>query len=262
MIDNSIAIILPVHDQQEIIGNVIDGILKNISNNVVEMWIILDGCTDNSEDIILRTLINKKDSLDVKIVYANNVNEVIACNIGFKSSNCNFLLNIQDDMIIQEKDFDLRLLKPFSVVDNLLGVTGRNAQDERIKNGTLECFNVAGKDTNTLRDIFSIRDVIVRGPILFKKSVLDLLGYLDEEFAPLDSDDKDLSFRAYKQGFLVGSYVIDYESKLGWGTTRKNPLSYKNWQASSEKNILKIIDRHYDLLTGYKHDMNIKIEEK
>jgi glycosyltransferase involved in cell wall biosynthesis len=260
MSNRSISLVMPVYNQQNIISNVMNSILTNISNNVKEMWIILDGCTDNSESIILSNLINKRNDLSVNLVYTDNVNEVIACNIGFKSSKCDYVLNCQDDMVINEYHFDERLLKPFSAVENLLGVTGRNAQNETIIDNELKCFNVAGRDVRSLRNLFAIRDVIVRGPILLDHSKLAELGYLDEAFAPIDSDDKDLSFRAYKKGYAVGSYTIDYSSELMWGTTRKNKESESIWAQSAQKNIKLLMERHHDLLMGNKHDEDIIIE--
>ena len=108
-----ISIVLAVHNLEETIGDVVDGIINNVSNNVKEMFIILDACTDNSEDVILRSLIWKSDTLDVKIVYANYNNKLIAHNIGCCSSEYKYSLIVPDDMVINEKNFDKRLLKSF-----------------------------------------------------------------------------------------------------------------------------------------------------
>ena len=56
MIKDSISIVLAVHNQEELIEDVVKGILNNISNNVEDMFIILADCTDNSESKILMAL--------------------------------------------------------------------------------------------------------------------------------------------------------------------------------------------------------------
>jgi hypothetical protein len=89
---------------------------------------------------------------------------------------------------------------------------------------------------------------------------LEELGYLDVDFAPLDSDDKDLCFRAYRKGYVVGSYQIDYRSDLKWGSTRKTPESYAKWQASALKNEKLLIERHSDLMKAKEHDEDIYIQ--
>jgi glycosyltransferase involved in cell wall biosynthesis len=259
--DNSASVILTVFNQEGIIERIVNGILNNISDNVKELLIIFDACTDRSEEIVSKALLNKKSNLDVKIFKNPTEEWEIKCNnTGLKNSTCKYSLTVQDDCEIIEKDFDKRLLKPFRIVPNLLGVTARNAQDETIIDGKLQYLNVAGKDVNTPRDLFCIRDVIVRGPILFDNDKLKLLNYLDEEFAPQDIDDKDLCFRAYRKGLLVGSYVIDYNSPREWGTSRKNLPNHYIWVNSHNKNEIILMERHKDLLMAVKHDEDIVIK--
>lgn len=260
MIDNSVSIIMPVHNQQDIIGPIIKSIFDCSSENVKEMIIILDGNTDNTEEIVIRSLIDKPDNINVKLVHTNNVFEVIACNIGFVNSECEYSLNIQDDMQLIEKDFDKRLMKPFFIISNLLGVTARDAVDARIINGNIDYYNVAGKDVNTSRNLFCIRDIINRGPILFKNSILKELDYLDTTFAPLAQDESDLCFRAYRKGYLVGSYVTEYYSPLHWGQTKKNIVSNRTIAWSEAKNMKLLMERHMDLILAEKHDQNIILE--
>ena len=112
-----ISIVLPVHNQEEIIGKVVKGIINNITFNVKDMYIILDSCTDNSEDVILKNLIGKSDYLDVKIVYTFYNNKQIACNIGCMSSEQEYSLVVPDNMIIDKKNFDRRLVESFEKND-------------------------------------------------------------------------------------------------------------------------------------------------
>ena len=111
--NNNISIVLPVHNQEKIIGKVIRGIIKNISDNVTEIFIILDACTDGSEKAILKNLVRERDSLIVKIVYSDYSNQTIACNIGCESSENKYSLIVPNNMIIDEPNFDQRLLKSF-----------------------------------------------------------------------------------------------------------------------------------------------------
>lgn len=260
MSDNSISIIMPVYNEEKIIKNIINGIINNISDNVKELIIIIDGCTDNSEDIIKETIEAAPENLNIILAYTDNVFEVIACNVGFKLSTCDYSLNIQADMLIQEKYFDKRMLKPFWVIPNLLAVSARDAVDTRILNGNLDYYNVAGKDVGTPRNIFSIRDAINRGPILFDNKKLKEMNYLDEYFAPQESDEVELCIRAYKEkGYLVGSYVIDYYSPPEWGKGRTNITSYLIWEQSLRKNYKMILQRHYDFIVGEKHSRDIEI---
>jgi len=115
MTKNSISIILAVHNQEKLIGDVIKGIFNNMSNNVIDMFVILEDCTDNSENEILVALAkHKKDGFfDVKLVYSDYNNKLIANNIGCQSSENEYSLIVPDNMIIDEMDFDKRLLESF-----------------------------------------------------------------------------------------------------------------------------------------------------
>ncbi|OGR15026.1 MAG: hypothetical protein A2097_11760 [Desulfobacula sp. GWF2_41_7] len=260
--EDTISVILTVYNKEDIITEVLNGILNNISPKVKELIIVLDGCTDGSESKIDRLLPKAKDmGLDIKIICTDNVNEVKANNVGLKNSSCKYSILIQDDCQIIEKDFDNRLLKPFQIIPNLLAVSGRDAVDTRIINGKLDYYNCGGKDAGTPKDIFSIRDAVNRSPLMIDNEKVKSLNYLDEDFAPLDSDDVDLSIRGYKEyGYLVGSYVIDYISPNHWGTTRSNPESARVWEQSMLKNHKLIAERHYSFITGEKHGKDIIIE--
>ena len=75
-IDHSI--ILTVHNK----GWLIDEVIQNIHKNTVgsyELIIVLDGCTDNSEEVVLENV-----RRDAKILYAANVFETTANNIGLR----------------------------------------------------------------------------------------------------------------------------------------------------------------------------------
>lgn len=257
--DNSISVILPVFNQEPIIERVIMGILDFSSVNVKEVIVIFDGCTDRTKDVVRRVYSEHPRLLPFYFL-DNPVGlwEVKSCNRGLKMSNCIYSLMIQDDMEMTEFLYDERLLKPFLTVPNLFAVTGRDSVDVRFNSsGGIEWYNFGPKD----RNIFSIRDVINRGPFLVDNSKLKELNYLDETFAPIAQDDTDLCFRAYRHGWVVGGYPINYNSPIEWGTTRKNPESKRIQSQSEWANLEVIKSRHFDLITGPKHSQDIRIEE-
>ena len=260
--DDTCSVILTVHNQEDIIEEVLNGILDNISENVKEIIIVLDGCTDSSEGHIDKLLSKAKDKVDnIKIIFADDVNEVRSNNLGLKNSTCQYSILVQDDCKIIEKDFDKRMLKPFKIVSNLLAVSGRDAVDVRIWNGELDYYNLAGVDAHTPKNIFSIRDGFNRSPVMVDNVKMKEMNYFSDDFAPLESDDVELGLRAYKTlGYVVGSYVIDYYSPNQWGSTRKNLESNRIWELSMIKNKKLIIERHSEFINGPKHSVDMVIE--
>jgi len=263
-VDNSISVILTVHNQEGIITDVFNSIYWNISDAVEEIIIVYDGCTDNSKELLDKRLYNAAvmgRPKKIMVFETPDINEVMANNVGLRASACAYSIIIQDDCKITEPYFDLRMRRPFALVPDLLAVSGRDAVDTRIIDGRLDYYNCGGVDAGTPKNILSIRDGVNRSPLMLDNSKLKKLNYLDEDFAPLDSDDVDLSIRGYKEfGYLVGSYPVDFESPLHWGKTRSNPTSARIWEQSMRKNHQLILDRHYDFIVGEKHSMDMEID--
>lgn len=258
---DSVTIILPVHNQAELLVAVCHGIISNMSENVKEIIIIIDGCTDNSE-AVLNSILGYFPFPPI-ILHEPNVFEVRCTNIGFKLSTCEYSLAIQDDMVVTEKDFDKRMLKPFKYVPDVLAVTARDAVDVvPLGDGLhLNFINVAGRDVNTPRNIFAVRDAINRGYILFDNEKVRKLNYMDEIYMPQNLDEVDIGIRGYLQhGWLVGAYVTGYQSEPQWGISRKDKTSNRIFYESNEKNHKILLDKYIDFLQAEKHDQNIIIE--
>jgi glycosyltransferase involved in cell wall biosynthesis len=258
MTEDSISTILIVYNQEDIIQNVASGIANNISELTKEVIIVLDGCTDKTEENLDKVL--PKFSFPIKIIETPNLNEVKANNVGLKNSTCKYSILLQDDIVITEPDFDKRMLKPFKLIDNLFAVGGRTSQDTRLINNEMQFYNTSGKDVNTARNIFAIRDTINRSPFMVDNEKMKELNYFDEDFAPLTQDDADVCFRAYRKGWIVGAYAVDYDFDLSWGTTRKNYESMVLKGETEKRNLKMLVERHRDLIESPKHSRDIIIE--
>ena len=137
---NTISCLLTVHNKQNMIKEVCLGVINNISNLTNEIIIVLDGCNDNSEKIINEVMLNT--SVPVKYVYTDDVFELRANNEGLKHVTSDYVILIQDDMIIKEKNFDERMLKPFLAFDDVFAVTSQTAHNNKINGGGIinRCF--------------------------------------------------------------------------------------------------------------------------
>ena len=266
---NTISIILTVHNKEALLEKVCQGLLENASAAVVEWIFVLDGCTDQSEAILERVLEQKASSqMNVRKIITKNIWEVRANNVGLKQAVGNYCLLVQDDMVVTEKNFDLRLLRPLSVFEDCFAVTARTAHNNFVNRRglfkkALEFRNKIGRENSPDRDTFGVRDVVNRGPLLLDHAKLAALNYLDEAFAPLDLDDHDLCLRGYRHhGWVCGSYITAYDSEPDWGTTRANPQSRKILSQAHKKNEQLLIQRHESHLRQPKHDENRSLPEQ
>jgi glycosyltransferase involved in cell wall biosynthesis len=254
-----ISIVMPVHNQQDIIQSVLQGIWDNSSSNVKEIIIIIDGCTDCSEKAIMDFMDSHHSTIRTVVLYTDDLNEVKADNVGLKAATQPYVVLNQDDCIPDEKYWDARLLQPFMVWDDVFAVTGRMSLDTFLKDGNLDFYNGTSW-TNLDRHTFAVRDVVNRGPLMMRKYMLEELGYLDEAYAPLFMDDVDIATRAWIHNkWVSGAFPITFKSDLNWGTTRKSPNPrYGLWERD---HMALFVHRYHDYIIGPKHSQNRNILE-
>ena len=92
------SIILTVHNKGWLIDKVIQGIKDNTVGEY-ELMVVVDGCTDNSEEVVRN---NVQDLKNYTVLFAPNVFETKANNIGLREAVGDKVIIVQDDMIIKE----------------------------------------------------------------------------------------------------------------------------------------------------------------
>lgn len=255
--ENSISCLLTTHNKEDIIESVCYGILNNISDNVEQIIVVFDGCYDNTEKITKNIFKNFNKKLDY--VYTDDVFELKANNAGLKKVISNYVILIQDDMIIKENDFDVRMLKPFTNFLDVFAVTSQTAHNNIINGDYLNISNVAEKKMNYPRDKFAVREIANRGPLMYNYSDLVSLNFFDEFLYPNSYDDHDISYRAFeKLNKVSGLYWIDYQSEPEWGTGRKK--NQELHKKAHMRNMQIIKDRYAHLMNGKikNEDRNLK----
>lgn len=250
------SVVLTIHNKEFLMNQVVNNLVNNLSELNDQIVIVFDGCTDNSEGIV-RDILKRVSNKKIDYLYADNVFETKANNIGLKSVINDYVVLIQDDMVVTEKDFDKRMLEPFIKYNDVFAVTSfvahNNIYNEQTKQ--INYIDIAHKD-NSSRDIFYAREYGNRGPLMYNYNDVVKLNFLDEYFSPQNYDDMDISMRAFKElGKVSGLYSVGYISEPSWGTTRQKNQSLHNNLVYV--NAAKILEKHRDLLYNknkYKED--------
>jgi len=271
---NSQSIIYTIHNKEILVAEGLNRI-KQYTDGIFEIIIVLDGCTDNSERIV-KSFISKNPDLKIKLEYSDDVFETKANNLGFKKSESEYVIVVQDDMLINEKGWNLRLLKPFQEFSDVFAVSANCAHNWRPNENSkhidmledldncwcdiIQHIDHAGRPWNLPRDVFAVRDCVNRGPLIINHQDLKKLNYLDESFAPLDMDDHDLCYRMMKEiGKVVGCYWIDFISNFAWGGTHENG-THKPWFFKSNHKNTKIVwNRHSNEIINSRKIENRKL---
>lgn len=262
---NEIDITISIFNQEEIIERVLYGIFSN-TTTPFNLVLVFDGCTDRTKARALKYVKRVKPKLmkDLIVRDTPNLFETRANNFCFKLARTDYLITIQDDMIIKDFGWERRITYPLRKFDDVLAVTGRAALDiGLIGNGKEEYIIKSAKEFNTLsRNIFAIRDVINRGPIAFRVDYLKYLKYLNDLYAPCAIDDYEISLRAWRdKRWKVGAYWIDFFSHKAWSKTHASDSTMKAFDmAKTNKDRLYNDFKEY-IDSGIKHSEDIKIEE-
>jgi glycosyltransferase involved in cell wall biosynthesis len=245
--NKSITCLLTTHNKEDMIEPVCYGIINNISELTKEIIVVFDGCVDKTEEIV-KSILNDL-TIKIKYVYTDDVFELKANNAGLKEVTSDYVILIQDDMIIKEKDFDKRMLKPFITFDDVFAVTSQTAHNNKIIGDSVMTIDSADRREGYPRDKFAVREIANRGPLMYDYKDLIKLNFYDEYLSPNSYDDHDISYRAYKElGKVSGLYWIEYDSDPSWGTGRQKNQNIHN--DAHYRNSRIIVKRHSDVLGG------------
>jgi GT2 family glycosyltransferase len=237
---------------------------------------VYDGCVDKSQENAEHAI--KQHNVSYKYAEAPDVCETIANNIGLKMAQEDYCIIIQDDMIVNEEGWNERLLKPVNYFKDVYAVTAfasanitynpRSKHIHEIDSDVVrpEWNDIFSYTENFIapgagRNVFGVRDVANRGPLLIKKEVLEKMDFLDEVYAPIELDEHDFHLRTFKEtGMVCGAYNVNYISDADWGSTRSGGIT-KPWVMEANfKNAKTLWKRHGKMLTQNKHTENRIIE--
>jgi glycosyltransferase involved in cell wall biosynthesis len=242
------SIVIPIHNQENIIQQNLQSILNNTTEYLYEIILIIDCCSDNTEERIITFITNVNDKLYAKLakilILKSKIPlfETTCDNLGFFCSQGDYILEIQSDMEITEYGYNMKLLTPFILNNDIIGISGRCCHSFDQTKGIGKLGLDITKNLKELPNIdinsFYIGETCNRGPLLLNHSKLKELKYLDEVNYFLDNSDHDLFARAYfYKNWICGYVPINFNSPLENGSTRKPKDEINNKYYNIKKEI-------------------------
>jgi hypothetical protein len=260
--------ILPVHNKEELIENVLKGIETSHSNKTEPTVIcILDGCYDKTEEKVLAFKENYKYKNNFHILRMNDVHEIECLNTGLEFIEKNFspkdedlIFSIQDDVILDEPDIDLKFDTLFNDNTNLgyismrLGVdvytSGGDLKEENYKESEFGHWNQLQWNFHEVvkHNEFKVSEIAIRSPTCMLWGRYREVGFFDMNLAPCGFDCHDMSIRLNKSGYVNGVYGLKFRSDVNWGTMRSDKPSSYNDQVGAiyERNRRYLVIKHKD----------------
>lgn len=229
------SVVLIVFNQEQLVPEVVSALLENTKDSW-ELIVIFDYCTDNSIASVEEALLNfgcmisdpsgifgPQTSTTVHQVtlveQRTPIFETVATNLGLLLSRGEFAILVQDDMVVKEGFWNVKLAGPAKIYEDVAGVSARCAHSYKSLQSAIgvDCGHKGNLCT------FYVRDTCNRGPLLLRMSHVRLLGYFDERNFFLGDDGYDFFARAWKFHGLVGGYMpgIDFDHRIEYGGSRK-----------------------------------------
>lgn len=259
--------ILPVHNKESLIENVLYGILDSHSKGEVPPTIIciLDGCFDKTEEKVYGVREKCFFPEFFHILKADDVHEIQCLNMGLEYIRQNLspmyedlVFMVQDDVILDEPDIDKKFGELFDSRDDLgyismrLGVSVYQANGELKEENYIESefghWNQLGWNFHKAvnHGEFVESEIAIRSPTCTQWKRYAEHGGFDIALAPCGYDCHDFSIRMNEAGLVNGVYGMKFRSDVDWGTMRTDkPSAYADIVgAIYERNRKYLVNKH------------------
>lgn len=210
---------------------------KNSENRIKEIIVVDDASTDDSVVFL------KKNYPDIRVVvHEQNKGYSATCNTGVKEASSVLVVILNLD-VIPEKDFLVNALPHFED-EKVFAVSlneGKYGPGRlKWKNGFWEII------PNDIKTEVTLADWASGGSSLFRKSIWEGLGGMDEIYLPFYFEDIDLGIKATKAGFLC---LWEPKAKVRHqheATINSNNFSKEYIETIKERNHLLLTWRNID----------------
>ena len=228
-----VTIIIPNYNGAAFIKKCIDS-LKYQSFKDFEVIVVDNGSSDESKEY-LEDLELYENNLNIKVIYLEeNLGFAGGVNVGLYACSSEYVILLNNDTEAFH-DYVEKLVNAIEKSNKIFAINPLmiNAHDKKLVDDAGDGYSLLGwgyqigvgepvEDFTKKRTVFSA----CGGAAIYKKSILDEIGYFDEmHFAYLE--DMDLSFRARLKGYIIGFEPKAKVYHLGSATSGSKYNSFK-----------------------------------
>ncbi|HET7231345.1 MAG TPA: glycosyltransferase [Longimicrobium sp.] len=214
MTDPQLSVIIPTHDNLELLRRCLDGWRRHAEGQPVEVIVIEDGCTDGTPDYLREMEATEWGRRHLRWVHTNDVHELMCTNLGLAEARAPLVMSWHDDMFLQAAWFVPELLATFRGIPEigLLCLSrGLNFSpvDEPVEtwHDTIDWRRVQstiGPAPLNWMHVYEV-DGVMR-PWVVRKACVDRVGPLDEVFRPTEWDEVDFCYRIRAAGWKIATH--------------------------------------------------------
>jgi len=255
-----ITLAFDIYNKEKWIESLLDSWISNLSGkNEYEIIIVFDDCKDRSYEIVSNYF--KNCPHEHLALFADNKYEIYCNNLALEKATGDYIIFIQDDNWIYDKNWDLLISRIIDRIKNI-GVMGflagttlyppmnyQRIEINRPHKGThFTRYNIKGHYELGVWQV----DAICR-PFCISVELLTQKGGLDKEFMPMDGDHLDLSIKLLRDGRK--NIYIPFDL-VNVGTIKEN-LSKKVVEKSHTKGI-NLCQKKHEAYLRVRKNQNIK----
>lgn len=234
--------IITIHNKENLINEVLEGIKKSAGKNSC-IYPVLDGCTDNTEEII-NQFQKENPNLQIIKIYENDVHELrainaVLANISHDENQLNVIL--QDDVVLNDPFLEEHLESLYNKFPGKLGIVSmRHGGDLSafllnkessifpIKNyvETVYGHGVSGRLRDLEEGNFIFKEIAIKSPICIPSYLILKAGIPNAVYEPWD--DIAYCYTSLESGFKNGVLSVPFVSEKEWGTMRTKKQQTKH----------------------------------
>ncbi len=228
--------IITIYNKENLIGKVLKNVIQCCGDNS-HIYPVLDGCTDNSENII-DEIISMHPNIKITKVFTDDVHELLSINAGLKKASHKgegYNIILQDDVLLEDFEIEQKIMNLYEKEGDRLGYVsfrmGANLESDALTSKKAVPYkdyieNVCGHGGGHIEMLplghIAYRTVPIKSPVCIPFKIINEVVMYTEKLAPYGHDDIDLSLRVIDKGYYNAVYAIKFKSELDWGGTRED----------------------------------------
>lgn len=236
---SSIDIVIPCYNVGHIVDKCIASILNQNHTDKVKIYLVEDGSTDNTKQVIDQFAHNG----NIKIIY-HKLNQGLAAarNSGINAGCGEVILFLDSDMTVNPDWID-KLLVPFSN-KNIVGVVGEQELPSQLTANSLDRYlysKYRGARQFRQSEHLHFRYFLFSNTGI-RRLALNEVGIFDEKIKSYGGEDLDLALRVWKQ-YPTSLRFVSGAVSYHWGQKTISEF-YQNMELYGGNNFKYLIDKH------------------
>ena len=230
---------------KQAITSLIESLNPSYFESGIEVIIVDNGSTDETACGLLKLERKYKEQIQIKIVHnEENLGYPVGINCGLEQCNGEIITVLNNDLVFPENWFD-GLVKTLEH-DPTIGVVApylsyaSGSQHVGVNFETIEEIKEFSKkfmEKNKEKTIFL--DRVIGACMVFKRSVIELIGGNDFWFGVGNYDDDDWSLRLRLAGFKIALVGSSFVYHIGGITFKKDLFIYNSAMATNNQKFIK-----------------------